>query len=372
MYWYVFTFEQPSCNQMTEEIKCDGERPCSSCDKDGAPCSNCMPETYPGHADSFEPDIHNHPSNSKFEESNLTAIRLTLLGGFHLSNPAEERSPNPSLRHALSQSGAHSVASAATSRSKTSMHSARYSVKLNRRRSANSRRNSSDSRAGSRDRQDLFGGDQHLLCPNFQCLKVFSSRLSLDTHRKLSHTQNYCTFCRRSFRNNELWESHEERHIIDEVGVCIKPTFILWKCGICGTFGLSPGKRHWHITNHWQEGHTMEDWDGIPVIIALDSVEKTRGLMGLSQDVFQSTAEGMLHRPTGNVLHSNITSDFPIVQHPPTKGNSPLNTTAKEQKNFPSSRPQAVPEPARSVVHGLFASIRSKLLRSKKKPPKPP
>jgi hypothetical protein len=350
-------------------------------------------------AESFEPDTQKHSSDSKFEGGNLAALRLTLLGGLTLDNPAKKRSPSPSpsLRHAFSQSRAHSVVSAATSRSVASMHSARYSVKLNRRLSANSRRNSSESRSGIRDRResgpaisftksirappsawketkismtDIEDGE-YFRCPIIRCPEVFTSRLSLDTHEKLVHSQSYCTFCSQPFRDKELWQAHEERHIMHEIGAPLNNDHILWKCGICGTFGLSEVRRHLHLVNHWQDGYTMKDWEGKPMIISLDSVDTCR-LTGLSKNALQVVARHMLLRRSENVLQSSTTSmeDFLNIQHPPEEGEAPLNTTTKEQKNYPSDwRPQAVPEPARSVVHGLFASIRNKLLRSKKKFP---
>jgi hypothetical protein len=171
-----------------------------------------------------------------------------------------------------------------------------------------------------------------------------------------------------------LWQGHEENHIhiMDDVGWGFDFDHILWKCGICGKFGLSVRRRHVHIINHWQEGYTMQNWKDIPAVMPLSSLE-TSWLVDLSQDAFQSTAEAMLRGRPRKVLHSDTTSrkDLLIIQHPPKEGKSPLDTTAKEHKNFHSGRLQAAPEPARSGVRGLFASIRNKFLRSKKKAPKP-
>jgi hypothetical protein len=211
-------------------------------------------------------------------------------------------------------------------------------------------------------------------CPIIPCSEVFNSVVARDFHKTFAHSQNYCTFCSQSFRFYGQWRAHEAKHIMLEVGSQYDPHHILWKCGICGIFGVSEYRRNTHIINHWQEGCTMEDWEGAPVIKLLGFAE-TCDLMFVSQNELQvAAAEAMRPGYSGRPLRFSTTpmKDSHMVQPPPKEVEQPVDTMTKEHKSSPLVRPRAVPEPARSTVHGLFSSIRNKFRRPKKKTPKPP
>lgn len=175
------------------------------------------------------------------------------------------------------------------------------------------------------------------------CNKAFRDEAACELHerlhRRVGHSQSYCTFCSRAFETSQNWQQHELQehfghrtwtcmlngpYIPTEKGLCcafcllLEPTLShledshafyacqslplsqrifadesdfrhhlsmrhhsnpvnfdstvrewvryenigrsLWRCGICGVVGMSQASRQEHISKHWKNGCTMENW----------------------------------------------------------------------------------------------------------------
>jgi hypothetical protein len=390
----LLTFGNPFPYHDTEYMQCDGLSPCFFCSRTGQPCSisvlptsinNPNSQTSPWSWKNFIPSHKDFkgPRDSPYHKHNSLKDDDSLSAG-------------PTKRRAASR--AQSVVSAGTSYSAASTHSARYSVKYNRRLSAHQRRHSADSRVDTSSRHrrapvprparprkrrtasprdDLSpsrkvavnGRADYFCCPFLDCPEVFSSRSVLKDHEKSSHLQSYCTFCKKSFSNPRYWRVHEQKHLINIEGL-YHLNHMLWYCGVCSIRGLSEPRRYIHIRHHWQEGHTLASWQGEPKAIPLTSSETER-LLDLSVFYFLAAAKFLLSSPTSRWRSSTagLKSFLLNGRHTTKTEDLPPKTSAEKSTDISSIQPEQAKEAARPMVHGLFASIRKTFLRIHTKPP---
>ena len=358
--------------QSAKKLQWDQKHPYDQCSDAEVLCSNCVPH----------PPEQVDPQTSRvfpLRHSYRRSIR-----SYGRSIRSEEGS-NPDPVKVKSTSRAPSIASSGTSYSAMSTRSARYSVKLGRRISANSRRHSGPeaptiSKSARPQRPSLpplhpvrrqeplhssDGRAEYFRCPIVDCKEVFHSREDLESHEISLHFQNYCTFCNRSCRISQVWREHEQRHICEKIKSS-KIGDILWSCGICPTFGLSETRRYLHIRQHWNDSLSMYDWTGAPRLRLLSPKEITI-LQNMPDDEFRNTAAALLCS-SGSRFRSatDIISRALRIDRLPAKttADTALRTDDGLEEGATSPNPMltslGTPQP---IVHGLFASLRRRLPR---------
>jgi hypothetical protein len=207
--------------------------------------------------------------------------------------------------------------SARSSHSGRSSLSVRYQAKLQRRHSANNRRLSAvelqisskgadpPSQQASRRSLPTIGSilqkktarsrstppadnsrTEYFRCPTVTCSEIFRNRKDLQKHEAASHLDCFCTFCKAKFRDQALWRNHEKIHIQNDE----HRDSLLWRCGICDSFGLSEPRRFLHIRKHWQEGYDIRAWVGDPIVVLLNK-EQLESLDRLTDKQFVAKAE---------------------------------------------------------------------------------
>lgn len=353
-------------------LQCNMELPCFRCNEVELPCSNCLLPI---------PDLTNHSSPPFHLDKPFSFV----YNNEQKSTPKRWSSPFPPLsfpppgndtdglghksdnkRNSLdrvysalpvapqrnSTSRAQSVTSARTSNSGGSTQSARYSIKLNRRISANNRpfsaieiatpsnatdtlprnhtrsislhdaldkrkpqqskRNSvrelpssktagmqysptsmtAPKRASSSQKavsaRKNDGRDDYFYC--LICGEIFESMLDVHVHERAFHSEKFCTFCGLAFGDRTNWHDHERNHMRAVYKECDN---ILWRCGVCSVYGVREPRRYMHIRGHWEDGNTVRDWKGGPQIMPLDP-SVIEALESMTDDRFNLNAESFL------------------------------------------------------------------------------
>jgi len=372
--------------------QCDGDLPCGQCDKANKPCSNCLlsPHKIRTLNRSFKPYAFDFswmtrigslptvatpatreaiPKKATSGDEKRSNISGRMRHSKETQSTAAAKSPGPVQipRKAQSVVSAHS-----SSHSVGSTHSARYSVKLQRRMSANNRRHSaaevridakiarpasvtSIKRNSAGTRND--GRAEYYPCLVSQCSEILASLDELVAHRESFHFLNHCTFCYKSFRDWNRWHSHERAHIMEKLDK--ECDNILWSCGICGTFGLRKSRRYMHIRHHWEARVAKDDWKGCPQLMPLKGVD-AQALESMSFEVFQITAEHLLSAYAQKSEANRSESKNPQTHSAVSPSKSKIPTVGSGEIAAETSRP---------MVHGMFASLRRRLPLFRSGPP---
>lgn len=408
-----------ACDRCKERgLSCNQDRPCSQCNVAEIPCSNCIMAV---------PTVKAIRPN-RFQGGFFSSSKSTPKTSQPVPSPKKDTGPFSFRVNTASR--AHSVVSARTShsgRSAASSQSARYSIKLNRRASANNRRHSAvdvrtapkvvhsdppvlfsrpnpnEARSSSQSSRSFKvvnenfspsiktnherktssqksissriddGRGEYFRCSIAGCTEIFDLELDLRVHKETFHFECHCTFCDESFQDQRFWHFHEAKHIVETAKkvsrVCDD---ILWRCGVCSTYGLCDGRRYMHVRRHWKEGLTKENWKGGPQILPLSSKD-IGALESMSSEVFQITAEHLLSalaRRSGSF--APVIDDKFGINSGGTELNNPHLETGHDRARTPAptiSPVDTAVDAVRPMVHGMFASLRRKLPLFRTKPP---
>lgn len=352
-----------SLHRCTDTSQYDSDLPRFPCNGDEVCCPNCLlPIPFPVNPNQSPLLLSSNSDDAPEVEVNGSLI-------------ADQTKAKPTSR-------AQSVASTKTSHSAKSTHSARYSVKLRRRISANSRRHSIESKA-SKTRMSsrrsisskIDGRAEYFRCPIADCPEIFVSMPAVRAHERSLHYPTHCTFCDRSFNCLHLWRLHEQVHLDEHVLVSLSD--MLWRCGICDTYGLGESRRYLHIRRHWEDGLPKEAWKYSyrSALVMPLTARDTEIMLNMPEEEFILISTYMVgptsfKSPTTSRAVRNFLNES-VKRRQRQKPAYPQQETEfnkTEDDESPDQVTMAV-ESSQSMIHGLFAFIRKSVPRLKLKPP---
>lgn len=384
------------------------------------PCSNCLPLNFgiSNYIDLALLSVRNRNGNEERNISPGPQLKHQSAGNesqgptSKLDHPRDSldqvRSTPPVALKTKSTSRAQSVTSAKTSHSGRSTQSARYSIKLNRRISANNRRFSasvipptsskaietfSTNHTRTASLQDAPDGYKSQASPRKSILDILSSRT--EDRSQLSTSMNVAGNRAGSSRKSvssvrvkngrddyfncpnctEIFQSEFEKHLHERASHSVyyctfcnlsfrdRTTWhghershmriiykecdnCLWRCGICSTYGLGDSRRYMHIRGHWEDKCTPDDWKGGPQMMPL-APGIVEALETMSDELFEINAE--------KFLSVFLKESFESAAELPTAENKQRNTDTA------GNLADRAVDTSQQMTHGLFASLRRKI-----------